>query len=351
VLLRRLLERIDAAGPLPWSAFVEAALYDPAGGFYTGAGRAGRRADFLTSPEVGPLFGAVVARALDTWWEAAGEPADFTLVEGGAGPGTLARSVLAAGPRCGSVLRYLAVERSANQRSSHPAGVMSVGDWPAEPVGVGVVIANELLDNLPFDLVEARDARWWEVRVGRRGDTLVEVLGGPAPAGPAWSSLPDPGAVPDGVRLPVQTAARAWVERARATVTSGRVVAVDYAARSDELVALPAAAWLRTTQGHAAGGDPLVAPGSADITVPVVIDQLPPPDEVVGQAEFLRRHGIDALVAEGRAAWTARASVADLAALAARSRIREAEALLDPAGLGGFTVLTWNVHGNHDTRS
>jgi hypothetical protein len=82
-----------------------------------------------------------------------------------------------------------------------------------------------------------------------------------------------------------------------------------------------------------------------------VIDQLPPPDEVVGQAEFLRRHGIDALVAEGRAAWTARASVADLAALAARSRIREAEALLDPAGLGGFTVLTWNVHGNHDTRS
>ena len=62
-------------------------------------GRAGRRGDFITSPEVGPLFGAVVARALDAWWAEAGEPDVFTVVEAGAGPGTLARSVLAAAPR------------------------------------------------------------------------------------------------------------------------------------------------------------------------------------------------------------------------------------------------------------
>ena len=57
--------------------------------------------------------------------------------------------------------------------------------------------------------------------------------------------------------------------------------------------------------------------------------------------EFLRAHGIDELVEEGRAAWQANAAVGDLAALKARSRIREAEALLDPAGLGAFTVLEW----------
>jgi hypothetical protein len=59
------------------------------------------------------------------------------------------------------------------------------------------------------------------------------------------------------------------------------------------------------------------------------------------QADWLRAHGIDDLVAEGRRTWAERAHVGDLAALAARSRIGEAEALLDPAGLGAFRVVEW----------
>ena len=65
--------------------------------------------------------------------------------------------------------------------------------------------------------------------------------------------------------------------------------------------------------------------------------------EVCTQAEFLRGHGIDELVVEGRAAWAERADVGDLDALRARSRTREAEALLDPAGIGAFNVLVWSV--------
>jgi hypothetical protein len=48
-------------------------------------------------------------------------------------------------------------------------------------------------------------------------------------------------------------------------------------------------------------------------------------------------------VAEGRRAWDAAASSPDLAAMAMRSRSREAEALLDPSGLGGFSVLRWDA--------
>ena len=55
-------------GPIPIEEVVELALYHPEGGFYASGGRAGRSGDFLTSPEVGPLFGAVVARSLDAWW-------------------------------------------------------------------------------------------------------------------------------------------------------------------------------------------------------------------------------------------------------------------------------------------
>ena len=59
------------------------------------------------------------------------------------------------------------------------------------------------------------------------------------------------------------------------------------------------------------------------------------------QAQFLQLHGIGELVDEGRAAWTAAAARPDVRAVAMRSRVAESEALLDPAGLGGFSVLEW----------
>jgi hypothetical protein len=61
----------------------------------------------------------------------------------------------------------------------------------------------------------------------------------------------------------------------------------------------------------------------------------------MAQADWLRRWGVDDLVEEARAAWRAAAHAPDLAALAARSRVTEAGALLDPAGLGAFRVLAW----------
>ena len=121
---------IDAAGgAIPFSEFQRLALYGP-DGFYTRpverVGRAGRRGgDFITSPEVGPLFGAVLARFLDAEWEGLGRPDPFTVVDAGAGPGTLARAVLAAAPRCAAALRYVAVEISESQRALHPPGVES----------------------------------------------------------------------------------------------------------------------------------------------------------------------------------------------------------------------------------
>ena len=80
-----------------------------------------------------------------------------------------------------------------------------------------------------------------------------------------------------------------------------------------------------------------------DVTTQVCIDQLPAPTAVRTQAQFLQRWGIDALVEEGRDAWQAASARPDLEALRMRSRISEAESLLDPAGLGSFEVLEWRV--------
>src|SRR6478752_6597170 len=105
--VRRAIE--EAGGQLRFDEFVRVVLYGEHGFYNGGGGRAGRRGGhFLTSPEVGPLFGAVLARAIDGWWRQLGEPDDFTLVEVGAGPGTLARAILAAEPACAP--RYVTVE-------------------------------------------------------------------------------------------------------------------------------------------------------------------------------------------------------------------------------------------------
>ena len=331
---------IDAAGgAIGFDEYLGIALYG-VGGFYSTEGRAGRRGDFITSPEVGPLFGAVVAAAIDGWWRELGEPADFTVVEVGAGPGTLARAVNAASPACRP--RYVAVEVSETQRASHPHHVESMRDLPP-PVGSGVVVANELLDNLPFRLA-VFDGVWREsmVALGRDG-TLNEVLSGPVDPLPTWLPI----RAPHGSRAPIQTQAAQWVHRARGLMASGRVVSIDYCVpRTTELAMRPWRDWLRTYRGHERGGHYLADVGSQDITTDVCLDQLPAADAVRSQRQFLQRWGIDELVDEGRAAWEAAAAAPDLRALTMRSRVREAEALLDPGGLGGFTVCEWSAIGS-----
>lgn len=314
------------------------ALYGD-GGFYRTGGIAGRRGDFITAPEVGPLFGTLIGRHLDSEWERLGRPAVFTVVDAGAGPGTMARSILAAEPACRAAMRVVAVESSPVQRDRHPDDVESRATMPDEPF-VGVVIANELLDNIPFRLAVYDDG-WREAYVvDGGGGAFAEVLS--APFDPRPPALPERAA--HGARAPLFDGAAVWLAEARRLVTAGSVLVVDYAvATTVELASRPWRDWLRTYRGHELGEHYLAAPGTQDITADVALDQLPEPDAVRSQAQFLERWGIEELVEEGRQRWLAVAARPDLTALRMRSRIREAEALLDPDGLGAFTVAEWRA--------
>ena len=98
------------------------------------------------------------------WWKELGSPSRFDVVECGAGPGTLARSILAAQPECATAMHYVAVEISASQRALHPQSVESRETMPDGSI-TGVILANELLDNLPFRLF-VFDGAWmkaWEL--------------------------------------------------------------------------------------------------------------------------------------------------------------------------------------------
>jgi len=254
-LADRLAERIRSSGPLPFDQWVEACLYDEAGGFYASGGAAGRRGDFLTSPEVGPLFGAVVARWLDNRWEALGRPTDFTVVEAAAGVGTLARSIRDAQPACLATGQYVLVERSAALRSQQPVDdrVRSVADLAeafTRGLVPGVVLANELLDNLAFGLLEATGGRWHEIRVDvdQTGE-FVEIRG-------PVTEPPVPVEPEDGARIPVQAEAARWVSTARSLLSDGSVLVVDYASSTEEMASRPWTDWLRTYWGHGRGGRP-----------------------------------------------------------------------------------------------
>ena len=350
-------------------------------GFYGAGGGAGRSRDFLTSPEVGPLFGAVVARAVDSWWTDLGRPDPFVVIEAGAGVGTLAAAVLAAGPACAAALRYVTVERSPVLRAAQrdrlpleaPAFVLGPTDHPddeeARPLPGqgplvtalpelpalrfdGVVLANELLDNLAFHLVERGPEGWLEVRVGQADGQLTEVLV-PAPPDVAEEADRLAGDALAGSRLPLQHQAVEGVRSALAALDRGRVVVVDYADESPSLIRRAWSEWVRTYRAHGRGVHPLDAPGTQDVTCEVAVDQLAragAPVAVRSQAEFLADHGMGALEAEAAAAWEAGAARGDMASLRARSRVGEARALADPAGLGGFTVVEWAVTGRHRRR-
>ena len=366
--------RVQRVGPVPFSSYVEEAL-SGSQGFFTAGGGAGRRADFLTSPEVGDLFGAVVARALDVEWERLGRPDPYVVVEGGAGRGALASAVLRSAPRCAPALRYLCVERAPVLRGAAealltvepPANVLGgVGgddddDGPPVTGGSGpvvavladlpkvrfrgVVLANELLDNLPFDLLERTSTGWDEVRVGVEAARLVEVpvTASPEVVAEADRLAPD---APVGGRIPRQHQARSWVAQAAGLLRAGRVVVFDYADETPSLAARPWPEWLRTYREHRRAGHPLDQPGTADITCEVAVDQLAvasAPDDDRTQAAWLEAHGLAELVERARETWRATAHVGDLTALAARSRVGEADALTDPSGLGSFRVLEWQV--------
>ncbi len=377
----RLAARIRRQGPIPYSVFVEAALYDAEGGFFVrgrGAGRVGR--DFITSPQVGALFGALVARALDGWWTELGRPDPFVVVEAGAGDGRLAHDVLRVEPECSAALRYVLVERSESARraqaerlSLEPASVVlgpftedewgeavrseagggprcvSLSELPAGIPSAGVVLANELLDDLPFDVVERTGPGWSEVRVGLDGGRFTETTIAASPELRAAAEVLAVGTdVPEGARLPIPLAAAEWLVRAARTLSMGVVAVIDYAASVADLVER-GPNWLRTYAAHERGHEPLMEPGTRDITIDLPLEWILHAAEQAAmtvvtsttQAAWLRTLGIDELAAEGEAIWRRRAHVGDLDALAGRSRVGEAAALTDPGGLGAHRVLVF----------
>lgn len=335
--------------------YQERCLYDPDHGFFTRSGGAGRRGDFITSPEIGPLFGEVLANMARSLWEEMGRPADFQIIDVGAGRGALVASMrrawLAASKatQVAPAVRWRVLEQSVVLRAAAaelfgPEVEVSAG-LDDKPI-VGLVIANELLDNLAVRIVERTGDGWSEVWVRIDDDGACEVLRPLDGDGDALvSALGLDSTVGVGTRVPIQHAASRWVHTTLDQISAGRLLVIDYGVAT--VADLADRTWLRTYRAHERGDDPYDSPMERDITVDIVVEQLKTPTRVGTQAERLRAWGIGDLVDEGKQIWAERAHLGDLAAMKARSRVSEAEALVDESGLGAFLVLEWDIDRRH----
>jgi len=279
-----LAARIRAGGPITVAEFVDLALYHPLFGYYTTAPRrSGRRGDFLTSVDVGPLFGELLSVQVEQMWRLLGRPAAFDIVEAAAGDGRLARDVLDAAqaehPDFYEAIRLHLIEPSQPARAAqretlgpHVDRLVSSGaELPAEIAGV--ILANELLDALPPHAVVMREDGLHErlVDVGLEGFLEVE---GPLTTPRILQYLEQVGAVLEpGWRAEVNLAAESWVREAGRRLARGFLLIIDYGHEAATLYdASHADGTLTTFTGHVSDPAPnawLRDPGRRDITAHV----------------------------------------------------------------------------------
>lgn len=315
-LAERLREMIRGAGAITFRDWMDAALYDPAGGYYCRADltRWGRAGDYRTSPERSPLFAATFARYFAALHAQLGSPDSWTICEAGAGPGLFARGVLEIlrrdHPPVFRATRYLIDEVGPDSRARAVHNLARFGgavefarladDGP--PLDAAVVFSNELFDAFPVHRVVVRGGRLLEACVGAdEGGRFVWVEREPSTPRLAAHFARLGVSLVEGQAAEVNLEAEGWLARVAGKLTRGFVVTVDYGAEAEPLYdpSLRPAGTLRAFRSHRLSEDLLADPGAQDLTSTVNWTQLRRAGEAAGlrtiaherQDSFLLRAG------------------------------------------------------------
>ena len=315
-LIRR---RIEEEGPIPFSDYMELCLNAPGLGYYTaGSGKFGPEGDFVTAPEISPLFGRSLARAFGEVLDLLGGGGE--VLELGGGTGAFAESCLGelarreAGPPRYRILEPSPDLRERQRRRLEPLGVEWLDSLPDEPFS-GIVFANEVADTLPVE----------RFRIAPEGVESMHV--GLDSGGFRWVARPADRALQGHVRdvearlgRPIGAAGYesewcpslgGWLEAVAGRLDRGLVLVFDYGYGEAEYYHPDRA---RGTLGchyrHRWHDDPLVLPALQDITASVDFSALARAGDGAGldrvgfttQAWFLLGCGLTRLLVESAAA-------------------------------------------------
>lgn len=270
-------------GRLGFARYMDLALYAPGLGYYRAPIRTfGRQGDFITAPEISPLFARCLARQVGQMLSHLGGGEVF---EAGAGSGTLCAGVLDALAESGGLPeRYLILEPSAALRARQRetieqaapeliSRVAWVDDLPAAGFS-GVMLANELLDAIPAQRFKKRAGQVLEAYVSTRGDGFGWSYDVPeneemiASVAAVEAALGAPFA--EGYTSELGPAREAWLSTAAARLHRGAMLLLDYG------YALPEYYHPQRRDGtltchyrHRVHADPFIWPGLQDISVHV----------------------------------------------------------------------------------
>lgn len=356
-LVAAVREEIVAAGSrITFARYMELALYHPRHGYYLGAeARPGRKGDFITSPELSPLFGHCLMRQAREVWDLLGRPAPFTVIEYGAGGGRLVRDVLVAAraeaPAFAADLRYVLHEANPHRRAETArllaeAGVAdhAVLEAPGEEAGTtpvaGLILTNEFVDALPVHRVLCRDGALLERYVAWGGAWFAEELG--PPSTPRLVAALAAGGVQlaEGQSAEVNLAAGDWLAGAARRLARGVILTIDYGHPTAELYdPVRRDGTFLCYYRHTTADDPYARVGHQDMTAHVDFGALERAGAAAGlatlgltrQAHFLTGLGLGELLVAGQ---TQDRALPDY--LADRAAVL---ALIDPRGMGGFRAL------------
>lgn len=312
-------EAVATGGLLPFDRFMELALYAPGLGYYVaGARKLGRQGDFVTAPELSPLFGRCVAAQCREVLEAL-DGGD--ILEFGAGSGVLAAEVLSALATAGCLPgRYLILELSPDLRerqqfllSERVPDLLGRVRWLDRlPDDFnGCVLANEVLDAMPVHRFRiGTDGGPLELFVRPAPDGWTEIAAEPLSPGlaEAVQALREEGlALDPGYESEINLRLGPWIGALAESMERGLALLIDYGyTRSEYYLADRRGGTLMCHHRHRAHTDLFFRPGLQDITAHVDFTAVAQAGDRAGlhlagyatQAHFLVGCGLDRLLTE-----------------------------------------------------
>ncbi|MEN1958527.1 class I SAM-dependent methyltransferase [Luteimonas changyuni] len=286
--LRGLIHAViaDAGGAIPFSRFMELALYAPGLGYYSaGSTKFGRAGDFVTAPELGSLFAECVVEALAPPLRQLG--ADSSFLEIGGGSGAFAEGALRHLATLDALpARYAILEPSADLRERQrerlrarlPEALNARVEWldrPFDQPWQGVLFANEVIDALPTPRFVIRGGEVMEEGVSVAADGGFAIVEVPADAlmGAAVRHVErerDEGAFPEGYRSELLPQLPYWIQAVMGPMEAGAMLFIDYGyPRREYYAATRDRGTLRAFHRHHVVDDVFARVGLQDITASV----------------------------------------------------------------------------------
>jgi SAM-dependent MidA family methyltransferase len=320
--LRKLSEKLSAIirdeirkeGSIPFSRYMELALYQPGLGYYSaGLHKLGAAGDFVTSPELGSLFAACLARQIEQVAQQLGE---YDILEIGAGSGRLSMDILRLLKKDLLPRHYIILDRSADLRQVQREHINTMApewldrvewlDRPPDSPWQGVLLANEVIDALVVERFQVSDS------------SVEQLCVAEAANGFKWTSRPAPAALVDalealGVEFPapyrseINLQLAPWLKTMTASMQQGLALFVDYGyPRHEYYLGQRNDGTLICHYQHRAHDDVFFWPGLQDITAFVDFTLLAEASDRCGlqlegytsQAMFLLGCGLDQILTE-----------------------------------------------------